>query len=617
MLEEHFTAAPGYLEVDIPPGAAHIERNGDAWHLRPAEPLGSYPARLTDCLVSGAREHPSRVFAAQRGASGAWIEITYQDMLERAHALGQGLLDLGLSAERPLAILSGNDLAHLQLSFAAMFAGVPYAPISPAYSLVSTDFGKLRHILGVLKPGAIFVADGDAFSKALSAVSPEDATVIVERGNAPGRNVTFESLFDSEQRTIHDAHASVGPETIAKILFTSGSTKVPKAVPTTHKMLCSNQQMLRQTIPEFARRPPVIVDWLPWNHVFGGSHNVGIVLYNGGTLYIDDGRPVPGLFDETLRNLREISPTVYFNVPKGFDELSLALEKDAALRESFFSRLNLLWFGGATLSEAALNRLDRVSEAHTGRRIRIMAGLGMTETSPCCLFATGPVMASGYIGLPGAGCDVKLVPDGDKLEMRFKGPHVMQGYWRADIDPASVFDEEGYYRSGDGARFYDPGRPELGLMFDGRLTEDFKLSTGTFVSVGPLRARAIAEGAPYVQDVVVAGINRDDIGVLVFPQLAECRRLAEADRAASAAEILASDAVRNYFAGWLERLNRPATGSATRVARVGLLDVPPSLDVGEITDKGSINQATVKRHRAALIEQMYDAPSGNTLIIVA
>lgn len=601
-----------YRAVAVAQGDAEIRRDADGtWRLHAREPLGAYPDRLTDCLVRGAQAHPDRVLAARRGEDGRWIEITYAQMLERARALGQGLADLGLSAERPLAVLSGNDLEHLQLMFAAMFAGVPYAPISPAYSLVSTDYGKLRHTLGVLRPGAVFVADADAFARALDAALPADATLIVGQGGAAGAThtrdaVPFERLLGTEPRTIDLIHETIGPDHIAKILFTSGSTKRPKAVPTTHRMLCSNQQMLRQTIPELTREPPVLVDWLPWNHTFGGSHNLGIALYNGGTLYLDDGRPVPGRFDETVRNLSEIAPTIYFNVPKGWEELTAALERDAALRDTFFSRVKLYFFGGAGLSQAAWDRLDRVTEAHCGERIRIMAGLGMTETSPSCLFTTGPLMRSGYIGLPAPGCDVKLAPCGGKLELRFKGPNVMRGYWHADVDPRDVFDDEGYYRSGDAAAFADPARPELGLQFDGRLTEDFKLSTGTFVSVGPLRAQAVSSGAPYVQDVVVTGLNRDDIGLLVFPRLDACRALAGLDRDAPAADVLRAPAVRAVFVDWLARLNRGATGSSMFVAHIRVMETPPSLDLGEVTDKGSLNQAAVQQHRAAAIDALHD-----------
>lgn len=615
------TGGVRYRAAAVAVGAAEIRRDDDGtWYLRSREPLGAYPTRITDCLVRGAQAHPDRVLAARRGADGRWIEITYARMLERARALGQGLVDLGLSADRPLAVLSGNDLEHLQLMFAAMLAGVPYSPISPAYSLVSTDYGKLRHTLGVLRPGAVFVAERAPFARALDATLPADAALIVARDadvDADGRAVPLSRLVATVPRTIDAIHDAVGPDHLAKILFTSGSTKLPKAVPTTHRMLCSNQQMLRQTMPELTREPPVLVDWLPWNHTFGGSHNLGIALYNGGTLYIDDGRPMPGRFDETVRNLREIAPTIYFNVPKGWEELTAALERDAELRDTFFSRVKLYFFGGAGLSQAAWDRLDRVTEAHCGERIRIMAGLGMTEASPSCLFTTGPLMRAGYIGLPAPGCDAKLVPCGGKHELRFKGPNVMRGYWHADVDPRDVFDEEGYYRSGDAGVFADPARPELGLLFDGRLTEDFKLSSGTFVSVGPLRANAVSTGAPYVQDVVVTGIDRDDIGLLVFPRVDACRALAGLAADASVADVLRAPAVRAAFAAWLAELNRNASGGSTFVARIRLIDTPPSLDLGEVTDKGSLNQAAVQKHRAATIDALYDPARRDPDVIYA
>ncbi|CAJ0685263.1 2-succinylbenzoate--CoA ligase [Ralstonia mannitolilytica] len=599
-----------YRQVAVSDAPARCEmdaRGGGVWHVRNTEALAEHPARMTDCLVAGAQRHPDRVLAARRGPDGAWIKLTYREMLERARAIGQALLDRGVSTERPLAILSGNDLEHLQLALGAMWAGVPYAPVSPPYALVSTDLGKLRHVFDVLTPGLVYAADGAAFANAICAVVPPGVEVITRDGVLPGRSATaFDTLLQTPVTTADAAQAATGPDTLVKVLFTSGSTRAPKAVPTTHRMLCSNQQMLRQTIPEFAKEPPVLVDWLPWNHTFGGSHNVGIVLYNGGTLYIDDGRPVPGKFDETLRNLHEIAPTAYFNVPKGWEELALALERDPALRETFFSRVKLYFFGGAGLSQEAWDRLERVTGQHCGERIRIMAGLGMTETSPCCLFTTRPIMRSGYVGTPAPGCELKLVPVGDKLEARFRGPHVMRGYWRLSEEPAApVFDEDGYYCSGDALRFYDADHPEKGLVFDGRIAEDFKLSSGTFVSVGPLRARVIAAGAPYVQDVVIAGMNRDDIGLLVFPQMERCRRLSGLPASASAAEVLAAPAVRAAFAALLHELNATATGSATRVARLLLLDVPPSLDRGEITDKGTLNQRAVLAHRAEQVDTLY------------
>jgi feruloyl-CoA synthase len=458
----------------------------------------------------------------------------------------------------------------------------------------------------------------DAFADAIDAVVPSDVEVVTVSDSGQRGTTPFADLLSTTPTTVDAAHAAIEPDAIAKFLFTSGSTKLPKAVPTTHRMLCSNQQMLLNTFPEFAVEPPVLVDWLPWNHTFGGSHNVGIALYNGGTLYIDDGKPVGKKFDETLRNLREIAPTIYFNVPKGWEELAIALETDAQLRDTFFSRVKVYFFAGAGLSQAAWDRLERVTEKYCGERIRIMAGLGMTETSPSCLFTTDPIMRAGYVGLPAAGCEVKLVPVAGKLEARFRGPHVMAGYWRMEAAAAAEsFDEEGYFCSGDALKFVDDQKPELGLMFDGRIAEDFKLSSGTFVSVGPMRARMISEGAPYVQDVVITGINQDDIGALVFPRLDDCRRLANLPASASAGAIVAAPAVRAFFSSLVARLNRESTGGATRIARLRLLDVAPSLDLGEITDKGSINQRAVLTHRAELVDAMHDPRSGDPSVIYA
>ncbi|MFS8979066.1 feruloyl-CoA synthase [Cupriavidus necator] len=607
--------APRYRDVTVSTAAAVCHRDGEVWRIASGEPLGQYPGRMTDCLAAGARQHPERVLVARRGTDGNWIEITYREMLARARAIGQALLHRGLSAQRPLAILSGNDLEHLQLSLGAMWAGIPFSSVSPPYSLVSSDFSRLRHVFEVLTPGLVYAADGAAFARAIDAVVPADTEVVTRDGVLAARAATcFDALVRTPVTNVDEAQAAVGPETLVKFLFTSGSTRQPKAVPTTHRMLCSNQQMLRQAIPDFTREPPVLVDWLPWNHTFGSSHNFGIVLYNGGTLYIDDGKPVPGKFEETLRNLREISPTAYFNVPKGWEELGLALERDAALRETFFARVRVYFFGGAGLSQQAWDRLERVTEAHCGERIRIIAGLGMTETSPCCLFTTAPIMRAGYVGTPAPGCEVKLVPVSGKLEARFRGPHVMSGYWRMPDNAAEpVFDEEGFYCSGDALKFVDPEQPELGFMFDGRIAEDFKLSSGTFVSVGPLRARVLAAGAPYVQDVAIAGLDRDDIGLLVFPRPDECRRVAGLPPSASHSEVLAAPAVRQVFCKVLKTLNESATGSATRVARLLLLDEPPSLDRGETTDKGTLNQRAVLTHRAALVDAMY---SGNCADVI-
>jgi feruloyl-CoA synthase len=585
------------------------------WHVDAVTPLEAFPPRFTDRLVQGAGAHPERTLVARRGADGEWIRLSYADVLERARRIGQSLLGRGLSAQRPLVILSGNDLQHFQLALGAMYAGIPYAPLSPAYSLVATDYGKLQELVTQLTPGAIFASDGAAFGRAIAAVLPDDAELILDAGGVAGRQATrFASLLDAAPEGVDQANKGVGPATIAKFLFTSGSTKKPKAVITTHGMLCSNQQMLLQTFPFMAEEPPVLLDWLPWNHTFGGSHNVGIVLYNGGTLYLDDGKPTARDFALTLRNLNEIAPTIYFNIPKGWEMLTEALEPDAQLRAIFFSRVKLFFCAGAGLSQAAWDRLDAIALAHCGESIRIMTGLGMTETSPSCTFGTGSIVKAGYVGVPAPGCKVKLVPIGDKLEARFQGPHVTPGYWRAPGLTAEAFDEDGYYCTGDALRFADDRHPELGFMFDGRIAEDFKLSTGTFVSVGPLRARVISQGAPYVQDVVLTGLNRNAIGLLLFPRLENCHALSGLPADAGAVEVLASVPVRAFFQRLLDGLNHDASGSSMRIGRLRLQEEPPSIDHRELTDKGSVNQAAVLAHRAAVVEAMYDGTDAQTIV---
>jgi feruloyl-CoA synthase len=587
-----------------------IDADG-AHRLRSTEPLQPYPARLTDRLEEWARHAPDRVQVAKRGADGQWVKITYAQMLDRVRRIGQVIAARGLSAERPIAILSDNDLEHYTLALAAQWVGVPYTPVSVAYSTVSQDFAKLKQILGTLTPGLVFAADGHAFRNAIATVVPADTEIWVTTGDdtpaLQGRKVTrFDTLLATEPGAEEmEAHGHVGPDTIAKFLFTSGSTKQPKGVINTQRMLCANQQMLRQSFAFLADEPPVLIDWLPWNHTFGGNHNVGIALYNGGTLYIDDGKPTPKGMAETLRNLREIAPTIYFNVPKGFEEIARAMDGDAELRDKLFSRVKAFMFAGAGLSQAVWDHLDRHGAAAIGERICIFTGLGMTETAPSCTFALGADVASGDIGLPAPGVQIKLVPVDGKLEIRFKGPNVMPGYWRAPAETAAAFDEEGFYRTGDAVLYVDETAPQRGLRFDGRIAEDFKLSTGTFVNVGPLRMKIVLAGDPLVQDVVLAGLNRDDIGALIFPRIDDAKRRFGLAADATPAQVVADAQVRDFFQALVDRLWREGTGSANRVARALLLAEPPHIDRGEVTDKGSINQRAVLQHRADLVERLY------------
>ncbi|MDI5983906.1 feruloyl-CoA synthase [Halomonas sp. M4R5S39] len=578
--------------------------------LNVEEPLGDYPATLLECLHRWAREAPDRTFVARRDARGEWQRLSYAETLTRVRHLAQGLLNHGLSPERPLAILGGNSIEHLLLALAAMYVGIPFAPVSPAYSLVSRDFGKLRHIVELLTPGLLMVDRAEDFAAALAAVRPDDcACLAVVPDGVSGVQDVAELLATPVTEAVDAAQAAVTPDTIAKFLFTSGSTGMPKGVINTHRMLCANQEMLAAQMPFLRDEPPVLVDWLPWNHTFGGNHNIGIVLYNGGSLYIDDGRPVPGEFEKTIANLREISPTVYFNVPKGFEILVDYLKRDDALRETFFSRLNLMFFAAAGLSQHIWDELDRLAVQTLGCRVGMLTGLGATETAPSAMFASLEESQSGVVGLPARGVTVKLVPNGGKLECRVKGPSVMPGYWRQPEVTARSFDEEGFYCLGDAVRFIDPDDPQRGMRFDGRISEDFKLDTGTWVSVGPLRARIIEAGAPHVKDAMIAGLDKPYVSAMVFPDLEKCRELAGLDGTAEAAAVLASEPVRERFLQLLRDLDAQSTGSSTRVRRLVLLDAPPRLDAHEATDKGSINQRAVLENRAEVAAGLYrDAP---------
>ncbi len=586
--------------------------------MRTSAPLGPYPEKLTERLVKFAREAPDRTLFAKRTGAGKWRTLTYARALDAARRIGQALLDRGLDAERPLVILSENDLEHAMLALAALHIGVPFAPVSPAYSLISQDFGKLRYILELMTPGLVFVADGKRYERALRAALPASIELVVTEAPPAERATTsFDSLAATQATARVDAaHAAVGPDTLAKFLFTSGSTGTPKAVIHTQRMLCSNLQQIVECLPFIAEEPPVLVDWLPWNHTFGGSHNFGLTLYNGGTLYIDEGKPVPQLIGKTIDNLREIAPTVYFNVPRGFEEIAAALDADRALAKHFFSRVKMLFYAAAGLSQPIWDRLHRVAEKACGERILMITGLGMTETAPFALCANWEAGRSGLVGIPAPGLELKLAPVEDKLEARYRGPNVTPGFWRQAELTQAAFDDEGFYRSGDAVRFADPADPDQGLMFDGRITEDFKLDSGTWVSVGPLRARIMAAGAPHVQDVVICGLDRREVGILVFPHVDSCRGLsATLPPNAGQAEIAADPAVRAWFQTLLDSLRDGAEGSASRVARGMLLAEPPSIDLGEMTDKGSINQRAVLAQRAALVEELYaDVPSARVFV---
>jgi feruloyl-CoA synthase len=583
------------------------QRDDGTIYLRPKIALGDYPVRLTDRLHHWAKAEPNRIFMAERVAGGGWREVTYAQLLGFTRHIASGLLARGLSAEKPVVILSGNSIDHALIAFGALYAGIPFCPVSPAYSLVSKDYGKLAYLMKLLTPGLVFADDAMKFAEALEANVPDKTEIVAAHGGVPGRQVTMlaDLLVTPQHPGLDAAHDAIGPDTIAKFLLTSGSTGHPKAVINTQRMICANQVMLRETLAFLKDEPPVIVDWLPWNHTFGGNHNIGLTLYNGGSMYLDAGKPMPGGIEQTVRNLQEISPTVYFNVPKGYESLLPYLRDDNKLRGKFFHRLHAMFFSGAALSPYVWSSLDELAVQQTGFRVPMLTGLGATETAPFFMSVRPATSRSGHVGLPVSGNDAKLVPSNGKLEVRARGPNVTPGYWRQPELTANAFDAEGFYKFGDALKPADPADFSAGFDFDGRIAEDFKLASGTWVSVGPLRARFIAACAPLVRDVVVAGINRDEVSALVVLDLDGCRlinpTLPPDDLAATAADSSIRDAFRERLTNFLAT----STGSSTRITRAILLDTPLSIDRGEVTDKGSINQRAVLDARSSLIDELY------------
>ncbi len=578
--------------------------------------IEAYPDSQSQWIIDWAKKTPDTVFIADRtGPDGNWRCVTYRDFFISIRSIGQALLDRELSVENPVAILSDNGVDNALLLFAAMHVGIPVTPISPAYSLMSQDFGKLKHILGETKPGLVFADDGAKFGGALRAADFDGVEIVASR-NPHADNVTeFEELLNTAPTDqVEQAFAKVGPDSIAKILFTSGSTGLPKGVINTQRMLCSNQQAISQVFKFLEDKPPVTVDWLPWNHTFGGNHNLNMMLRNGGSMYVDGGRPAPVIIEQTVANLKEISPTFYYNVPRGYDMLLPYLEADSELRNNFFRELDVIFYAAAALTQSAWEQLENLAIQETGKRVMMVAGWGSTETAPASTQVYWPIEKAGVMGLPIPGTELKLMPNDEKMEIRVRGPNVTPGYWKHDDLTAEAFDEDGFYCIGDAAKLEDPNDPTKGIVFDGRVSENFKLSSGTWVFVGGLRTNVVSAAPDAIQDAAITGHNKAELGILVFPNIAGCKALCpDATDETPLADIISRAEIRGALTDGIAEYNRSNPGSSTRIARALIMAEPPNIDANEITDKGYLNQRAVLTRRANLVDSLY---SGGDEIIV-
>ena len=589
--------------------------------LRSGIPLpDSYARCVGEWLERWARDTPERLFLAERNAAGEWHRVSYGEARRRVVAIATWLLGQNLSAERPVAILSDNSIEHALLMLAAMHIGVPSCAISSGNSLMSKDFAKLKANIELLRPGVIYADPVGRFAAAIDAIGPLHDGVVVAGGGSESTAVCMpfaDIEANSDEAAVMEAFARITPDTTAKFLFTSGSVGTPKAVINTQRMLCASQLAKELVWPFLSHEPPLLMEWLPWSHTFGSNHNFNMVLRFGGSMYLDDGKPTPALLDRTLRNLREVSPTIYFSVPRAFDMLVPVLRRDKALRDSFFKRLKLIFYAGAALPQHLWAELENLSEEATGRRVTMVSSWGSTETSPLATDCHFQAVRSGVIGVPVPGTELKLVPSADKLEVRVRGPNVFPGYWKQPELTAKSFDDEGFYLIGDAVEFVDPARPEQGLLFDGRVGEDFKLLTGTWVHVGALRVKGIDAFKPVAQDIVVTGHDRDDIGFLVFPNIPECRSLCAGLPAdAPVEQVLSNPAVLARVRLGMAAMTQAGGGSSTCPTRALLMAEPPSVEAGEITDKGYINQRAVLTRRRDLVESLYAAMPDKSVVTV-
>jgi feruloyl-CoA synthase len=611
---------PAFRKVEWLARDIDVERREDGTVvLKSRIPLQTYETHIPASLAKWAKEAPERIWLAQRGGPNReWRKLSYGEAKRTVDALTQGLLNLALDG-RPVAILSGNSIEHALMTQAAMQARVPAAPVSPAYSLMSHDHVKLKYLFDLIKPGVVMVQDGPTFEMALKALDLTGVTVVHVLRPCDGiDSVSFAELAATAVTADVEASiAKITPETVGKLLFTSGSTGMPKAVINTHAMMCANAAMMMQVRPRDPSGPiSTMLDWMPWNHTMGGNAAFHPILVDGGTLYIDDGRPMPGQFEETLRNLREISPTYYANVPAGYAALAAAMERDDALCRSFFKNLSIMAYGGARLPDDLYDRMQALAVKTTGERIVFYTGWGSTETAPTSTGTYWDTERVGLIGLPFPGVELKMVPCGSKYELRLRGVNVTPGYFGQPDLTKKMFDEEGFYCIGDAGIFVDDTDPVKGIIFAGRVVEDFKLTTGTFVHVGSLRTDAIAAATPVVHDALVAGQDRAFIGLLAWPNLHACRQLVgkpdlSFDDAVKHPEVIAC------FRRGLQAHNKECEGASSRIiARAMLMAEPPSIDGNELTDKGYINQRAGLERRAALVERLYaDKPDQEVIIL--
>ena len=589
------------------------------WLLSCRTPLEEYEDSVAAMLRGWARTAGDRLLLAERDAAGEWRRVSYSEARQAADGIAQALLDRGLGPQRPVAVLSGNSVDHALLMLGCLTAGVPIVPVSAAYSLQSRDFAKLRQVLSIASPALVYVSDTGPFANALAAIGWEVEVVASATAVGDGATPFTELLNTTPGPAVELAFESVGPDTLAKVLFTSGSTGGPKGVLTSHRMLCSNQQAMAQIWPFLRDTPPILLDWLPWSHTFGGSHDFNMVLKNGGSLYIDAGRPAPGLLEPTVRNLREVSPTVYFNVPAGFAALLPVLETDTELATRFFAELQVIFYAGASLSPDLWEHLRRLSAKFASTEVAMTTSWGATESAPAVTSAHFPLTGPANIGVPLPGVQVKFAPVGAKLELRVKGPNVTTGYLgRSDLT-AAAFDEDGFLRTGDAGSLIDPRDGSRGIVFAGRIAEQFKLTSGTWVSAGAVRLAALAAVDGLLRDAVVTGLDRDYLGLLAWVNVAAALRILPAsvdveDPAAVACCAVVVQAVQDGLGAY----NAHAGGSSSRIARVLLLTDPPSLDAGEITDKGYVNQRAVLDRRVHDVNRLYAAePSGDVIEILA